>query len=255
MKWPLLVAAALIAALHIQPAAGQASQNFMPQNLRPIKVGAIFPDDDRRAVKEALFAHAIEMINSDKSVLLRARLFEQMESVKATNSIKASRKVCGMIENGLAALFGPSESPALASHVQSMAKFFHIPHLETRWNYNFERSDFSLNVRPHPAMVGKAYVDFIRSVGWKSFVIVYQDEKSLVKLQELLSMPKNFDDVKITLRQLYPDTDDQRPLFKEIKRSGETRIVLDCEFEYIEDLLRQADEVGKHWLLADDRNR
>ena len=62
-----------------------------------------------------------------------------------------------------------------------------------------------------------------RISGWKSLVIVYQDEKSLVKLQELISMPKNFDDVKITLRQFYPDTNDQRPLFKEIKRSGETR--------------------------------
>ena len=224
---------------------GQTPQNFMPQNLRPIKVGALISDDDRRPVKEAVFTHAIEMVNADKSVLLRARLFEQIESIKATNSIKASKKVCGMIESGLAALFGPSESPAMASHIQSMAKFFHIPHLETRWDYNFERSDFSLNIHPHPSMLGKAYVDFIRSVGWKSFVIVYQDEKSLVKLQELLSMPKSFDDVKITLRQLYPDTDDQRPLFKEIKRSGETRIVLDCEFQWIEYLLKQADEVGE----------
>ena len=125
-----------------------------------------------------------------------------------------------------------------------MARVFHMPHMETRYDYNFERSDFSLNIHPHPSVLGKAYVDFIRTAGWKSLVIVYQDERSLVKLQEIITMAKNFDDIKISLRQLYPDTNDQRPLFKEIKKSGETRIVLDCEFQYIEYLLEQAEEVG-----------
>ena len=169
---------------------------------------------------------------------------DQMESVAPGNSIKASQKVCQMVQGGMAAIFGPSEPPAMASHIQSMAKVFHLPHIETRWDYNFKREDFSLNIYPHPAVLGKAYVDFIRVSGWKSLVIVYQDEKSLVKLQEIISMPKNFDDIKITLRQLYPDSNDQRPLFKEIRKSGETRIVLDCEFQYIEYLLKQADEVG-----------
>ena len=57
-------------------------------------------------------------------------------------------------------------------------------------------------------------------------MILYENEDSLVKLQEVLKLPTSFDSIKITMRQLYTNTDDFRPLLKEIKRSGETRIIL-----------------------------
>ena len=63
-------------------------------------------------------------------------------------------------------------------------------------------------------------------------------------MQELIKVPQNFEDVKMTLRQLDLTTDDYRPLLKEIKKSGETRIVLDCDFDKVQDILRQADEIG-----------
>lgn len=66
----------------------------------------------------------------------------------------------------------------------------------------------------------------MEKLNWKSLVILYENEDSLVKLQEVLKLPNSFDGVKITMRQLYTDTDDHRPLLKEIKKSGETRIIL-----------------------------
>ena len=75
-------------------------------------------------------------------------------------------------------------------------------------------------------------------------VILFQNEDSLVRLQELLMLPKSFDDVSINLRQLDLDTDDYRPLLKEIKKAGETRIVLDCDFEKVGNILKQAEEIG-----------
>ena len=98
---------------------------------------------------------------------------------------------------------------------------------------------------------GKAFADFVRDIGWKSFIILYETEDGLVKMQELLKLPKTFADVKITLRQLTPGTDDYRPLLKEIKKSEITRIVLDCDFDKIALILAQADEVG---LLTDYHN-
>ena len=98
---------------------------------------------------------------------------------------------------------------------------------------------------------GKAFSDFVRDIGWKNFIILYETEDGLVKMQELLKLPKTFADVKITLRQLTPGTDDYRPLLKEIKKSEITRIVLDCDFDKIAMILAQADEVG---LLTDYHN-
>lgn len=144
---------------------------------------------------------------------------------------------------GLSGIVGPVSSSA-ANHVQNMASQMHIPHLETRFDYNTEMPAFSLNVHPHPSMMGRAYADLIKTLGWKSLAILFQNEASLVNLQEVLKLPKHFDDIKITLRQLDLVTDDYRPLLKELKKSGETRIVLDCDFEKVQEILRQADEIG-----------
>jgi len=102
---------------------------------------------------------------------------------------------------------------------------------------------FSLNVYPHPTQVGKAFADFVRQVGWKSLVVLYEGEEGLVRLQELLKLPKTFTGVTVTLRQLTPGTTDYRPLLKEIKKSEQTKIVLDCDFDKIELILSQANEI------------
>ena len=74
---------------------------------------------------------------------------------------------------------------------------------------------------------------------------MYENEESLVRLQEVAKLPKGFDsDLKVTFRQLNTDSTDYRPLLKQIKIDTDTRIVLDCSFEKIESVLVQALEVG-----------
>ena len=47
----------------------------------------------------------------------------------------------------------------------------------------------------------QAFSDLIKSFGWKSFTILYQDNRGLVRLQELLKAPTQ-SDIKIVVRQL-----------------------------------------------------
>ena len=90
----------------------------------------------------------------------------------------------------------------------------------------------------------QAIANLIRTLNWKEFVIVYENEESLVRLQEVSKLPKGFKDVKVSFRQLYTDSTDYRPLLKQIKEENIMRIVLDCSFEKIESVLQQANEVG-----------
>ena len=55
---------------------------------------------------------------------------------------------------GLTAIVGPS-SPSAASHVQGMANQMHVPHIETRFDYSDHSTPYSINVHPHPAVLGK----------------------------------------------------------------------------------------------------
>ena len=89
--------------------------------------------------------------------------------------------------------------------------------METRWEYNFKPSAFSISIHPHPSMLGHAFADFIRfawhwpvlvqkvtfecrHVGWKSLVILYETEEGLVRLQEVLRLQNTFraDAIKVT---------------------------------------------------------
>ena len=82
-------------------------------------------------------------------------------------------------------------------------------------------------------------------------MILYENEEGLVRLQEVIKMPQTFAGMQVTLRQLDMETNDYRPLLKEIKKSEETRIVLDCDYDKIETILAQANEIE---LMTDYHN-
>ncbi|XP_023349086.1 glutamate receptor ionotropic, kainate 2 isoform X2 [Eurytemora carolleeae] len=206
-----------------------------------IKIAALF-DETHGKSQELAFHRAVKMVNDDRTILTRSLVSPDIGNYPWDDSFKASKKLCELIMPGVAAIFGPT-SPTASNHVQSVSDALHLPFLETRWDYDFQRSPFSINVHPHPSMLGKAYADFVHIVDWKSFVILYESEEGLVRLQELIKLPKTFSDIRVTLRQLPHGTTDYRPLLKEIKKSEETKIVLDCSFDNLERILSQANEL------------
>ena len=211
-------------------------------------LGALF--DENSESEQQAFLRSIEMVNDDRTILTRSLVNSAMGTYPRDDSFKASRKLCEIIQPGVAAIFGPT-SPISSNHVQSVSDTLHVPFMETRWDYDFKRADFSISLHPHPSVLGGAFADFVRQVGWKSLIILYQDEEGLVRLQELIRLPKTFSDVTVKHMQLTQNSEDYRPLLKEIKKSEETRIVLDCDFEKINTILYQANQLE---LLTDYHN-
>merc|ERR1719410_2589432 len=219
--------------------------NSLPET---IKLAGLF--DTESGAQEAAFMRAVTAVNDDRSILTRSLVSAERQRYPSDDSFKASKSLCDLILPGVAGVFGPV-TPATADLVEALSSTFHVPFMQFNFDYIKSRSDFSINVHPHPRLLGKAFADFVKDVGWKSFIVLYETEDGLVKIQELLKLPRTFADIKITLRQLTPGTDDYRPLLKEIKKSEETRIVLDCDFDKIALIFAQANEVG---LLTDYHN-
>ncbi|XP_057671940.1 glutamate receptor ionotropic, kainate 2 isoform X1 [Diorhabda carinulata] len=204
-----------------------------------IPIGGLFhPADDKQ---EIAFRYAVEKINNDRSILPRSKLSAQIEKIPPQDSFHASKKVCHLLRNGVAAIFGP-QSAHTASHVQSICDTMEIPHLETRWDYRLRRESCLVNLYPHPTTLSKAYVDLVKAWGWKSFTIIYENNEGLVRLQELLKAHGPYE-FPITVRQL-GEASDYRPLLKQIKNSAESHIVLDCSTQRIYDVLKQAQQIG-----------
>ena len=64
-----------------------------------------------------------------------------------------------------------------------------------------KKTQYSVNLSPHPRTITKAFKDLILQYKWTQFTILYEDTESLIKLQEILKLPTETD-VKILVKQL-----------------------------------------------------
>ncbi|XP_045125479.1 glutamate receptor ionotropic, kainate 2-like isoform X1 [Portunus trituberculatus] len=201
-----------------------------------INIGAILDKDGD--MQELAMRYAVERVNADPKMLPRSTLQTHIDRQPADDSFQASKRVCHLLSKGMAAIFGP-QSENTANHVQSICDNKEIPHIETRYDYKLTRDEYSINLHPYPPALSQAYYDILKELKWKSFVVLYDSNESLVRLQKLLQDSS----WKVHIRQLVPNTD-HRPLLKQIRWSIETRILIDVREDMIYEVLKQAGQVG-----------
>lgn len=219
-----------------------ATCSFLPEAaaLPPvIRVGGLFDNADDE--QEFAFRVTIERINNDNGVLLRSRLVPRIERLDKDDSFRATKKVCSLLNTGIAGIFGPS-SDVTSMHVQSICDALDVPHIEMRWDFQLQRDDLSINLFPKPAVLAKAYVDLIKTWGWNRFALVYEDHEGIIRLQDFLKEARG-NDWHIQMYQFHTGQP-YRDLFWKIKKTKETRVVLDVKRENLFTALKHAQQVG-----------
>ncbi|GAB6022610.1 hypothetical protein CHUAL_006707 [Chamberlinius hualienensis] len=201
-----------------------------------IRIGGLFDRDDGSL--EMAFISAVNRVNANGQILPKSRLVAQIETIGQDDSLEASKRVCSLMETGVAAIFGPQSSES-ATHVQSICDALEVPHIESRWDFR----SHGVNLYPHPPTLSKAYEDLIRMFEWTSFAIIYEDHDGLVRLKNLYKTPPNKNPFKIFLRQL-PANGRYREIFREIKEKNIGNIVIDCNVGLIYQVLKQAQQIG-----------
>lgn len=150
---------------------------------------------------EVAFRYGVERVNGNRNVLPRAKLLASSDRLPASDSFTASKKICQLMRNGLAAVFGPS-SDDTSDHVRSVCQTVRLPHVQSRWVAHGgapldDAADaagvdgMALNLYPDAAALSRAYWDVVRLYNWKSFTILYQHEAALIRLQHLLAVTSN----------------------------------------------------------------
>ncbi|KAK2189528.1 hypothetical protein NP493_103g02008 [Ridgeia piscesae] len=199
---------------------------------RSIRIGGLF-EPEHESLALAL-EYAVDRVNSRRDLLPSTRLLVDVQRTTAGDSFGVSKKLCRQIKDGVAAIFGPM-SGYPAAHVQSICDTMEIPHIETRWDFQENTDFFIVNLYPHYLSMSQAYVDYVKHLQWTSFIILYEHDDGLIRLQELLKAPTDYN-FEISVQKLQADNDDYRPLLKRLKKLGRTRMVLDCSYK----TLRQA---------------
>ena len=105
-------------------------------------------------MQEVAFRYAVDRINSNRNVLPRSRLTSATERLAVDDSFLASKKVCQLFRNGVAAIFG-SSSLATSSHIQSMCEAVKVPHVQTLLDVDATASDMAVNLHPSPASLSR----------------------------------------------------------------------------------------------------
>lgn len=91
------------------------------------------------------------------------------------DSFHASKRACSLLSGGVAAIFGPQDL-LLGGHIQSLSDALDIPHIEARLDLETEIKEFSINLHPSPAIIGKALRELIVYLNWTKIAIIYEDD-------------------------------------------------------------------------------
>ncbi|XP_077280638.1 glutamate receptor ionotropic, kainate 2 isoform X5 [Temnothorax americanus] len=216
-----------------------------------VKIGAIFTHDQKDSSTELAFKYAVYKINKDKIILPKTTLEYDIQYVSKDDSFHASKKACQQVKHGVQAVFGPSD-PILGQHIHSICDALDIPHLEARLDLETEAKEFSINLYPAQSLLNAAYQDIMEFLNWTKVVIIYEDDRGLVKLRELVRSPK-IRDIEVSLRQA--DRDSYRQVLSEIKSKEIRNIIVDTKPEHMHHFLRmilqlQMNDYKYHYLFT-----
>ncbi|XP_075907010.1 glutamate receptor ionotropic, kainate 3 [Nelusetta ayraudi] len=213
-----------------------------------IRIGGIFEQTDGPvslvSAEELAFKFAVNNINRNRTLLPNTTLTYDIQRINIYDSFEASRKACDQLSLGVVAIFGPSHSSS-SNAVQSICNALEVPHVQVRWKHHpmDNRDTFYANLYPDYSSLSYAILDLVQFLKWKTATVVYDDSTGLIRLQELIMAPSRYN-IRLKIRQLPLDTQDMRPLLKEMKRSREFRIIFDCSHQMAAQILKQAQTMG-----------
>ncbi|KAG5684287.1 hypothetical protein PVAND_013523 [Polypedilum vanderplanki] len=206
-----------------------------------IKIG--FLSDSTEETKLA-FRYALKRVQQDKS--FQRRLIGDVKKIDYGDVFSAYQATCTMLENGVLGIIGPTSTES-SSHVRSICDTKEIPLIELRTD---EPARGAINLNPAPSDLGAVFLDLINAWEWQSFTVLYEDSPWLSVTDLLL---KNCSGrIPVAVRQLdVTMNNNYRPRLLQVKQSEEKNIILCCSIDSLEEILKQAQQVG---LLSDQHS-
>ncbi|XP_070395005.1 glutamate receptor ionotropic, kainate 2 isoform X3 [Dermacentor albipictus] len=197
-----------------------------------IKIGALFTDDQRSSAMELAFKYAVIRINKDRTLLPNITLNFDIQHIPKGNSFRAAKMACNLISSGVVAMFGPND-PMIGAHIQSLSDSLDIPHIESRLDLEPDVKDCSVNLHPDPQITGKSMRDLVQYLNWTRIAVLYQDDISLISLQELVRPfpPKN-------VQYLFRRAENFTATLMDIKSRGIYSMIIDVRPENLTAFLR-----------------
>ncbi|XP_044753335.1 glutamate receptor ionotropic, kainate 2-like [Coccinella septempunctata] len=206
----------------------------------PVNIGVLFNEEN---AKEKLPVESV--LHRNNIMDSRISYNHMFEVVSTDDTAEVERKVCKMMTEGIGAIFGPP-SNITSAMVESVCAALEIPHIQINPNNKPFSKYTTVNFYPEPKLLSRGIGTIVRNLHFKSFVLLYENDKRLVLLQDILKLEKDEPDEMISTIKLKPlgSGPDYRTVLKEILDKREMNIILDCSLETTMQVLGQAKEIG-----------
>ncbi|KAL1501833.1 hypothetical protein ABEB36_007086 [Hypothenemus hampei] len=201
-----------------------------------VKIGPFFNDETTDFNFNVILDHLHPELKFEHSEIV---------VVPEEDSFSSTKVFCKTIsESTYTAIMGPRHS-ASSQTIQSICETLQLPYLGIHWVPIWTKDNgVVFNLYPDSNLLAQALAVVIKSLDWDRFIIIYEDLKSLARLQDVLKLQShqpNYDKNNILIKRLGPGPD-YRPLLKEVTNMVPRRIILDCSVDKIIDILRQGKE-------------
>ncbi|KAG7201426.1 hypothetical protein KM043_004186 [Ampulex compressa] len=211
-----------------------------------VHIGGLFDYDE--AIRD-VFQSSVNVVNEERhhnDELSNVFLFAKSHNVDA-DPFEVSQKVCELMKVGVVGIFGP-QNKITSEHVQSICDTIEVPHISVRWDPRQVRLK-GLNLYPHADTLSMVFDQMVTEFEWKSFSIIYENTDSLIRTHRLLERwDTRGHNVFIYHLGSGPS---YRDVMQEIKVSEVENIVIDCSFDILGEVLKQAQQVG----ILSEKNR
>ncbi|XP_011061173.1 PREDICTED: glutamate receptor ionotropic, kainate 2-like [Acromyrmex echinatior] len=210
-----------------------------------ISIVGLFDQDE--AMKQ-MFESSVRAVNQNRyedQELSNQVFFESKIEQIEGDPFEVSSKVCELLDLGIVSIFGPQEK-VIAEHVQSICDVVEIPQISVRedLDQSFHSRGIALNLYPHVNSLSRIYNQLVTELKWKSFAILYENTDSLIRMRLLLKRWDAHGSANSAFIYHLGYGPNYRQGMQEIKASNIQNIVIDCSYEILDEVLKQAQQVG-----------
>lgn len=103
----------------------------------------------------------------------------------------------------------------------------------------------AINLHPNPSVIAEVLVNLVNKFEWASFMILFENGEFLPRMAELLKTSVS-NGPAITARRIDLGLSPKnfRSVLRSVKLSKETRIIIECSTDQLEEILKQTQQVG-----------
>lgn len=209
---------------------------------KKVHIAGLFDQDEEI---QLAFKSSVRVVNEERyenEELSNVYFLPETRDIE-TDAFEVSLKVCELVQLGIVGIFGPQEK-VIAHHVQSICDALEMPYISVQQDFgqlSYPRG-VGLNLYPHVSTLSRVYYQIVTGFEWKSFAILYENTNSLIRMHLLLKRWNNHGHSAFVYH--LGNGTNYREAMQEIKASEIENIIIDCSYDILNEVLKQAQQVG-----------